>query len=36
MKVEEQIKAYISGQPEAKSIDMNALYKRIQQVMPHC
>lgn len=34
MNVEEQIKAYIATQPERKRADMEALHKRILQVLP--
>jgi len=36
MKVDEQIKAYISSQPEPKQSDMQTLHQRILQVMPGC
>jgi hypothetical protein len=36
MKVQEQIKEYISGQPEAKRSDMQALHQLILKVMPKC
>ncbi len=36
MKVEAQIKKYISGQPEAKSSDMQALHQLILKIMPGC
>lgn len=36
MNVREQIKKYISGQPEPKSSDMQALHRIILQVMPAC
>ena len=36
MNVKEQIKKYISSQPEPKRIDMQALHKIILQVMPGC
>ncbi len=36
MKVEEQINAYLSNQPEPKQSDMQALYQIIKQVMPAC
>jgi hypothetical protein len=34
MNVQEQIKKYIAGQPEAKRSDMQALHRIILQVMP--
>jgi hypothetical protein len=36
MNIQEQIKEYISTQPEAKRADIEALHKRILQVMPKC
>jgi hypothetical protein len=36
MNVSEQIKTYIDSQPEPKSSDMQALHRRILQVMPAC
>ena len=36
MNVKEQIKSYIHSQPEPKSSDMQALHRRILQVMPVC
>lgn len=36
MKVQEQIKAYIAGQPEPKRSDMQALHKVILEIMPAC
>ena len=36
MNVQEQIKEYISSQPEAKRSDMQALHKFILQVLPGC
>ncbi len=36
MNVEEQIQKYITGQPEAKRSDMQALHRIILQVMPAC
>lgn len=36
MKVQEQIKKYIDGQPEPKRSDMQALHESIRQVMPGC
>jgi len=36
MNVEEQIKAYITGQPEPKRSDMQELYTRILGVLPGC
>ena len=36
MNVEEQIKAYISSQPEPKQSDMKALHSIILQLMPAC
>ncbi|MGX7668758.1 DUF1801 domain-containing protein [Flavobacterium pedocola] len=36
MSVEEQINAYISGQPEPKRNDMQALHHLIQELMPAC
>lgn len=36
MKVQEQIKEYIAGQPEPKRSDMEALHERILQVSPGC
>ena len=36
MNVEEQIKAYITSQPEPKRSDMQALHSIILQVMPAC
>ena len=36
MDVQEQIKAYITGQPEPKRSDMQALHQRILQVLPGC
>ena len=36
MNVQEQIKKYISSQPEAKRSDMQELHKFILQVLPEC
>ena len=36
MNVEEQIKKYITSQPEPKRSDMQALHRIILQVMPKC
>ncbi|NBA88335.1 DUF1801 domain-containing protein [Emticicia sp. CRIBPO] len=36
MNTEEQIEAYIAGQPDAKRIDMTALHRSILEVMPAC
>jgi hypothetical protein len=36
MKVQEQIEAYITNQPEAKRSEMQALHKRILHVLPKC
>ena len=36
MKVEEQIKEYITSQPEPKRSDMQKLHRIILQVMPKC
>ena len=36
MNVKEQIKNYITGQPEPKRSDMQALHSNILQVMPAC
>ena len=36
MNVKEQIKGYIDSQPQPKSSDMQALHRRILQVMPAC
>lgn len=36
MNVQEQIKAYISSQPEPKSSDMQALHRIILEIMPEC
>ena len=36
MNTEEQIEAYIAGQPDAKRIDMAALHRSILEVMPAC
>lgn len=36
MKVQEQIKEYIAGQPEPKRSDMEDLHERILQVSPGC
>jgi hypothetical protein len=36
MNLQEQIKAYITSQPEPKRSDMQALHRLIQQVMPAC
>ena len=36
MDIQEQIKAYISAQPEPKRNDMQALHNTIMQVMPGC
>jgi len=36
MNVEEQIKAYITSQPEPKQRDLQALHHRILQVLPGC
>lgn len=34
--IQEQIKKYVSSQPEAKSGDMEALHQRILRLMPDC
>jgi len=36
MMVQEQIKKYITSQPEAKRSDMQVLHRIIQQIMPAC
>jgi len=36
MNVQEQIKAYITSQPEPKRADMQELHKHILQVLPGC
>ncbi len=36
MSTEEQIQAYMAGQPEAKRVDMQALHERILQASPGC
>jgi hypothetical protein len=36
MNIEEQINAYISGQPEPKRSDMQTLHSLIRQIMPAC
>ena len=36
MSVQEEIKKYITGQPELKRSDMQALHRTILQVMPKC
>ncbi|MES2005695.1 MAG: DUF1801 domain-containing protein [Bacteroidota bacterium] len=36
MNVQEQIKKYITGQPEPKRSDMQALHRLILQVLPKC
>ena len=36
MKIQEQIKKYITNQPEPKRNDMHALHRMILQVMPAC
>jgi len=36
MSIQEQIKEYITGQPEPKRSDMQALHHAILQVMPAC
>jgi hypothetical protein len=36
MTVQEQIKAYITSQPEPKRSDMQVLHKHILQVLPKC
>ena len=36
MNIKEQIKNYISSQPETKRIDMQALHRKILKVMPAC
>ena len=36
MNVEEQIKKYISSQPEPKCIEMQELHRRTLQVLPNC
>lgn len=36
MNVQEQIKNYIAGQPEAKRADIEALHKRMLKVLPKC
>jgi Domain of unknown function (DU1801) len=36
MNVQEQIKKYITSQPEPKRSDMEALHRTIRQVMPAC
>ena len=36
MNVQDQIKTYITGQPEPKCSDMQALHQHILQVLPKC
>ena len=36
MNVREQIKEYLTGQPEPKQSDMQALHRRIRHVLPKC
>ena len=36
MNIKEQIKNYISSQPESKRVDMQALHRKILQAMPAC
>lgn len=36
MNIQEQIKAYITSQPEAKRNDMQELHRIVQEVMPGC
>ena len=36
MNAKEQIKAYLTSQPEAKRNDMQALHKRLLQLLPAC
>lgn len=36
MKVQDQIKAYITSQPEPKNSDMQALHRFIMKLMPAC
>lgn len=36
MNVQEQIKEYITGQPEPKRSDMEELHRRILQILPGC
>jgi hypothetical protein len=36
MNIQEQIKAYITSQPEPKSSDMQALHQSILEIMPAC
>ena len=36
MNIQEQIKAYITSQPEPKRTDMQALHRTILEVMPAC
>lgn len=36
MNIEEQIKQYIEGQPHPKRADIEALHKRILQLLPKC
>jgi len=36
MKVEDQIREYVSGQPEAKHCDIEALHRTILQISPAC
>ena len=36
MNIQEQIKEYITSQPESKSNDMQALHERILELMPTC
>ncbi|WP_121808838.1 DUF1801 domain-containing protein [Mucilaginibacter kameinonensis] len=36
MNVQEQIKAYIAGQPEPKHTDMQTLHMRILELLPGC
>ena len=36
MKVEDQIREYVSGQPEAKRCDLEALHRTILEISPAC
>ena len=36
MKIQEQIKKYIAGQPEPKRSDMQTLHERILEIKPKC
>ena len=36
MSVQEQIKEYITSQPEPKHSDMNALHRIIMDILPKC